>query len=55
MVEALSGAAHTNTDFWPLEASIILYALASIPNPPLLLPLHLHLAPPFAHSLILLP
>jgi pseudouridine-5'-phosphate glycosidase len=25
MVEALKSAAHTNTAFWPLEATIILY------------------------------
>ena len=25
MVEALNGAAHANSAFWPLEASIILY------------------------------
>jgi hypothetical protein len=28
MFEAFNGAAHTNTAFWPLEASIILYGLS---------------------------
>jgi hypothetical protein len=32
MVEALNGTAHAKTAFWPLEASIILYARQTKPN-----------------------